>query len=90
LGGVTLSSLAGCGPAAHIPHPGLCTPQAISADPVAEDLYRRLMRLQAGLGRPDAVQRTYRLLARRLADLDVDPDPETEQLVADLLRRPGA
>jgi DNA-binding SARP family transcriptional activator len=64
--------------------------QAIIADPVAEELYRRLMRLQGDLGRPDAVQRTYRLLARRLAELDVDPDPETEQLVADLLRRPGA
>jgi hypothetical protein len=48
------------------------------------------MRLQAELRRPDGVRRTYRLLARRLADLDVDPDPETEQLVADLLRRPGA
>jgi len=63
---------------------------AISADPVAEELYRRLMRLQSQLGRPDAVRRTYRLLARRLADLDADPDPETEQLVAELLRRPGA
>jgi DNA-binding SARP family transcriptional activator len=64
--------------------------QAISVDPVAEELYRRVMRLEAELGRPDAVRRTYRLLARRLADLDVDPDPETEQLVAKLLRRPGA
>jgi DNA-binding SARP family transcriptional activator len=64
--------------------------QAIAADPVAEELYRRLMRLQGNLGRPDALQRTYRLLARRLAELDVDPDLETEQLVADLLRRPGA
>ena len=64
--------------------------QAIGADPVAEELYRRVMRLEAELGRPDAVRRTYRLLARRLAELDVDPDPETEQLVADLLRRPGA
>jgi DNA-binding SARP family transcriptional activator len=64
--------------------------QAVAADPVAEELYRRVMRLEAALGRPDAVKRTYRLLARRLADLDVDPDPETEQLVADLLRRPGA
>src|SRR5512132_57764 len=63
---------------------------AISADPVAEELYRRLMRLQGQLGRPDAVRRTYRLLARRLAELDADPDPETEQLVAELLRRPGA
>jgi DNA-binding SARP family transcriptional activator len=64
--------------------------QAIGVDPVAEELYRRLMRLQAGLGRPDAVQRTYRLLARQLAELDVDPEPETEQLVVELLRRPGA
>ena len=64
--------------------------QAVAADPVAEELYRRVMRLEAELGRPDAVRRTYRLLARRLADLDVDPDPETEQLVAELLRRPGA
>jgi hypothetical protein len=45
---------------------------------------------EAALDRPDAVRRTYRLLARRLADLDVDPDAETEQLVAELLRRPGA
>ena len=64
--------------------------QAIAADPVAEELYRRLMRLQAELGRPDAVRRTYRLLARQLAELDVDPDLETEQLVAELLRQPGA
>jgi DNA-binding SARP family transcriptional activator len=64
--------------------------QAVAADPVAEELYRRVMRLEAELGRPDAVKRTYRLLARRLADLDVDPDAATEQLVADLLRRPGA
>jgi DNA-binding SARP family transcriptional activator len=64
--------------------------QAVDADPIAEELYRGVMRLQAAQGRPDAVRRTYRLLARRLADLDVDPDAETEQLVAELLRRPGA
>jgi len=57
---------------------------------VAEELYRRLMRLEAELGRPDAVRRTYRLLARQLADLNVDPAPATEQLVAELLRQPGA
>jgi hypothetical protein len=28
------------------------------------------------------VRRTYRRLARQLAELDVDPEPETEQLVA--------
>jgi DNA-binding SARP family transcriptional activator len=64
--------------------------EAVDADPVAEELYRRVMRLEAELGRRDAVKRTYRLLARRLADLDVDPDPETKRLIADLLRRPGA
>ena len=64
--------------------------RAIAADPVAEELYRRVMRLEADLGRPDGVRRTYRLLARRLAELDVDPAPETEQLVADLLPQPGA
>jgi hypothetical protein len=58
---------------------------------VEAKLHRRLMRLEANLGwGPDAVRRTYRLLARRLAELDVDPDPETEQLVTNLLRRPGA
>jgi hypothetical protein len=51
---------------------------------------RNVLVLGGELGRPDAVRRTYRLLTRRLADLDVDPDPETEQLVAELLRRPGA
>ena len=48
--------------------------QAIAADPVAEELYRRVMRLEADLGRPDGVRRTYRLLASRLAELDADPD----------------
>jgi hypothetical protein len=48
------------------------------------------MRLEAGIGQPDGVRRTYRLLVRRLAELDVDPAPDTEQLVAELLRRPGA
>jgi DNA-binding SARP family transcriptional activator len=43
--------------------------RAIIADPVVEELYRRLMRLQADLERPDAERRTYRPLARRLAEL---------------------
>ena len=86
-----LAHLAELRQAAADPHGALAAlEQAITADPVAEELYRRLMRLQADLGRPDAVRRTYRLLARQLAELDVDPEPETEQLVADLLRQPGA
>jgi Bacterial transcriptional activator domain len=31
--------------------------QAVAADPVAEELYRRVMRLEAEVGRPDAVRR---------------------------------
>jgi len=58
----------------------------IAADPVSEELYRRMMRLQAQLGRLEEVRRTFKNLERRLADLDVDPDPATEKLVADLLR----
>jgi DNA-binding SARP family transcriptional activator len=45
-----------------------------------------MMRLQAQLGRLEEVRRTFKNLERRLADLDVDPDPATEKLVADLLR----
>jgi len=64
--------------------------QAITHDPYAEPLYRHIMRLQARLGRADAVTRTYRLLHARLAELDLEPDPATDALLAELLRRPGS
>ncbi|MGW2309060.1 BTAD domain-containing putative transcriptional regulator [Actinomadura luteofluorescens] len=57
-------------------------------DPYAEPLYRSVMQLQAELGQPDAVHRTYRLLAARLADLDTEPDDETHRLLANLQRHP--
>jgi len=60
----------------------------IVADPFAEELYRRAMRLQARLGRVDDVRRTFKELERRLADIDADPDPSTEALVAELLKSP--
>ncbi len=60
----------------------------IAADPFAEELYRRAVRLQARLGRIDDVRRTFKELGRRLADIDVDPDPSTEALVAELLKSP--
>ena len=66
--------------------------QAIAADPVAEVLYRRTMRLQARLGRVDAARHTYQVLQRHLGELDVDAEPETEALAAELLmprRRSG-
>ncbi|MEU4820285.1 BTAD domain-containing putative transcriptional regulator [Actinomadura sp. NPDC023710] len=62
--------------------------QAITHDPYAEPLYRSVMQLQAELGQPDAVHRTYRLLAARLADLDTEPDDETHQLLTNLQRHP--
>lgn len=66
--------------------------QAIAADPVSEELYRRTMRLQARLGHLDAARRTYQVLERHLGELDVDAQPETEALAAELLmprRRSG-
>ncbi len=60
--------------------------QAIEADPTAEELYRRIMRLQAELGRLDAVRRTWHLLEERLDDLGLDPDPASERLRSDLLK----
>ncbi len=57
---------------------------ALTVDPYAEAVYRQLMRLQARVGRPDAVVRTYRLLERRLIDLDAEPEPLTRQLAAEL------
>jgi DNA-binding SARP family transcriptional activator len=60
--------------------------QAISADPYAEELYQRIMRLQAALDRLDAVKRTFRILEDRLDDLELDPSDATVQL-ADTLTR---
>jgi len=61
--------------------------QAITIDPYAEDLYRRIMRLHADLGRPDAIQRTLRQLQARLEELDADPDETTTELAEQLLAR---
>ena len=62
--------------------------KAVEIDPICEDLYRRLLTLQADLGRPDTARRTWRLLQGRLADLDLDPEPETEELIGSLLPAP--
>ena len=61
--------------------------RAITIDPLAEDAYRRILHLQAGLGRIDGVQRTWALLRGRLADLDLDPEPETVALYRALISR---
>jgi DNA-binding SARP family transcriptional activator len=60
--------------------------RAVQADPVAEECYRRLMRLHARQRRLDLAQRRYRQLKDRLEELGVDPDPETTRLLAALRR----
>lgn len=57
---------------------------AIQRDPYAEPAYRSLMALEAHFGHHDAVQRTFKLLTTRLADLGTEPAPQTNQLLADL------
>jgi DNA-binding SARP family transcriptional activator len=49
-------------------------------DPYAEDIYRRLMRLHHEAGRTGSALQLWTQLNTRLADLDVDPDPETSRL----------
>ena len=57
-------------------------------DPFDELLYRDIMRLQARLGRLDAIPRTLALLATRLAELDEHPSPVAVHL-AEQLCDPG-
>lgn len=59
--------------------------RAITIDRYQETLYRRIMRIQASLNRPDAARRTYQLLESRLTELDVEPDNETAQLLHQIL-----
>lgn len=59
--------------------------RAIELDPICEDAYRRLIALQAQLGRDDAAQRAWRLLLGRLAELDLEPEATTTELIHDLL-----
>jgi DNA-binding SARP family transcriptional activator len=59
--------------------------RAIELDPICEDAYRRLITLQAQLGRDDAAQRAWRLLLGRLAELDLEPEATTTELIHDLV-----
>jgi DNA-binding SARP family transcriptional activator len=59
--------------------------RARSLDHYAEEIYQRIMELQAQLGRSDAVRRTYRLLETALEELGVDPSQDTQQLLWRLL-----
>jgi DNA-binding SARP family transcriptional activator len=59
----------------------------VELDPLREAAHRTLIRLQALAGEPAAALRSYRDLARTLAqELEVEPAPETRVLVDRLLR----
>ncbi len=60
--------------------------QAVRWDAYNEELYQRIMRVQARLGRAEEIRRTYRRLELRMADLDDDPSEPTRQLRDQLLR----
>jgi DNA-binding SARP family transcriptional activator len=57
---------------------------AITHDRYTEELYRRIMKQQATLGRRDAIRRTYQLLEARLTEIDAEPDQETTTLLTQL------
>jgi DNA-binding SARP family transcriptional activator len=61
--------------------------RAVEVDPFAEQIYRRIMRLQSKLGRPDDAAATYRRLQARLVEIDLEPMPESERLYADLMAK---
>ena len=54
--------------------------RAVEIGGCAEEPCRRLMILQARLGRTDAVASTWLNLQRRLAELELDPEPATVTL----------
>jgi DNA-binding SARP family transcriptional activator len=58
--------------------------RAVEVDPYAEQIYRRIMRLQSKLGRPDDAAATYRRLQARLVEIDLEPTPESEKLYAEV------
>jgi DNA-binding SARP family transcriptional activator len=64
--------------------------RAIEADPVCEDLTRRAMAIEAALGRRAAALARYRKLEAILDEqLGVEPDPETQRLMRQLVHQNG-
>jgi DNA-binding SARP family transcriptional activator len=61
--------------------------RARTVDPYCEDVYRRLMSYLADMGREDVALRVYRELEKHVAQLGVQPDEQTEAMVATLQSR---
>lgn len=62
----------------------------LKRDPLNEDLYRRIMRVQAKLQRLDAVNRTLQLLEARCEEIQSAPDASTYELAKALTRSKAA
>jgi DNA-binding SARP family transcriptional activator len=62
--------------------------RALEVDPFAEQIYRRIMRLQGKLSRPDDADVTYRRLVAKLQEVDLQPTPETDKLHAEVCPQP--
>ena len=76
----TLAATAG-----HIDQAISTLEKALTLDPYAEDLYRRLMRLHHSIGRKDSVRLLYRQLDNRLLDIDSEPEDETRRVYRECL-----
>jgi len=55
--------------------------RAVELDPYAEQIYRRLIAAHVASGAADAARVTYGQLVDRLADVDLEPDDETVELI---------
>jgi DNA-binding SARP family transcriptional activator/LysM repeat protein len=60
--------------------------RAVQFDHYAEEGFRRLMALDGRLGRRDSIRATWSQLQRNLAELELDPEPETVRLYRELNR----
>lgn len=55
--------------------------RAIQLDPYAEHFYAGAMRIDVEEGRHDAARRLFAQLEGRLSELEVEPSPETRQVL---------
>ena len=61
------------------------TSEALTLDPLSEDLYRRKMRLHARMNRPDLARQTFEQCEQQLGDhLNLGPSQSTRQLLQDI------
>src|SRR5690606_13950914 len=62
--------------------------KAIEADPYNEQIYQDILRLHARMGETSAIDATFELLTRRLAEIKEHPSQQTRELAQRLKHRP--